>query len=930
MRFISNGDYLLPLELPSYWAQHVYMWSFERGAANPDGIMRLPGRLIDILVFGLFGNLGVGYFYLLSCLIIAFLCFYWFSRSFLGVARWGTAVLGSLFFMLNPIFLGNLSKVGLILAVSMLPLALVSVKQGFATKRFSYFLLFILALNVSLLHPFTFTVNLLVSGGYAVYLIHKRWTFVSDNRWKFILLGVVAILLNAYLILPLASMRTLDKGALSDQVGSQPTDYTGLVDIANTGDIFTGLSLSKGVLKDYEFYGVTTWPFYFLGVFLFYILLFSVYVKVEKRTSPHERRRFLLAIGIFLGLVVLATAGYLYADVFIKFLIGLPGGWMFRSPLKWQLYMPLALFAALVIALKYVHDGWRLKLLYAAFGLSFLLMNGYLFTQVHARLLTPRNITYFSGLAETDMGGKNLLVADSGLCAKIAQVNPAIATELNQILVSKSAQIKHAQAAMLHKVNLGQYDYVLGCAGTMDEQLLTKQFAFERADTFVSEAYWLYKNTQPTTFVTAEPGAILLERTENLGAKHTFVTEKLDMPFVFTSDENAKNARGLQDIFEGFSPANISQGSLQAEIKPTTPGQQLLYGMDSGRVYTNEEAGKVNLTTSAKSNATELGTTPLEIDITGGQTLRVTYTDPRFSYQNIMQNPSFEEGLWQKEVSDCNNYDDKPNISIKHASTATDGDKSLQLGAKAHIACTYAPSTAVQAGQKYLLSFDYKTNGGRFAGYHAGFDDPAASSTSARLDDTKGDWKNFSDIVTIPYDAANLKLILYAYPATQVGKAGVATYDNVKLIQVPDIFGHFFLVGPSDQPPQTSAPRIDYVMSNPTKTVITVRGARGPFYVNTKETFHALWQLKAGETVVGDHLKLNGNMNGWWVDPAIVCQIHACTKNSDGSYDFALAMNFAPQQWFYKGLLISGATLVGVVGYIAFDFWRARRERKVR
>ncbi len=124
-------------------------------------------------------------------------------------------------------------------------------------------------------------------------------------------------------------------------------------------------------------------------------------------------------------------------------------------------------------------------------------MNGYLFTQVYERLLKPRNVTYFSALAEMDMKGKNILFADSGTCAAIARNNPAISTELNQVLVSKSAQVKHAQAGTLDTVNLGQYDYIMGCIGTIDKTLVAKQFAFEQTDAFVENVYELYKNTEP-------------------------------------------------------------------------------------------------------------------------------------------------------------------------------------------------------------------------------------------------------------------------------------------------------------------------------------------------------------------------------------------------------------------------------------------------
>lgn len=266
MRFISHGDYLLPLYFPVYLVQHVYIWSYERGAVNPDGILRLPGRLLDIVVFAISNNVVFGYFYVLTCLAIAFLAFLWFARKFLDVTRPGTGVLASLLFALNPIFLGNISKIGLVLAVSMLPIALTALKLAVANKRLSYVLLCVLALNISLLHPFTFSVNLLVVGVYAVYLARRNKPFLQDNWLKLAGLAIVTLCLNAYCILPLVSMGTLDKTALSDTATTTTVDYHSLVDVANTGDLITGLSLSKGVLKDYEFFGQLTWPFYFLGV----------------------------------------------------------------------------------------------------------------------------------------------------------------------------------------------------------------------------------------------------------------------------------------------------------------------------------------------------------------------------------------------------------------------------------------------------------------------------------------------------------------------------------------------------------------------------------------------------------------------------------------------------------------------------------------
>ena len=72
-----------------------------------------------------------------------------------------------------------------------------------------------------------------------------------------------------------------------------------------------------------------------------------------------------------------------------------------------------------------------------------------------------------------------------------------------------------------------------------------------------------------------------------------------------------------------------------------------------------------------------------------------------------------------------------------------------------------------------------------------------------------------------------------------------------------------------------------------------------------------------------NHLKINNFMNGWLVDPSKFCE-SSCKKNSDGSYDMTLEMEFGPQRWFYMGSVISAMTFLTVVGYLVYDEIRVR------
>ena len=92
----------------------------------------------------------------------------------------------------------------------------------------------------------------------------------------------------------------------------------------------------------------------------------------------------------------------------------------------------------------------------------------------------------------------------------------------------------------------------------------------------------------------------------------------------------------------------------------------------------------------------------------------------------------------------------------------------------------------------------------------------------------------------------------------------------------------------------------------------------------------------------------NGYANSWWVDLDKICgqttiQNHpqtppwkgggifgkegsVCARNADGSYDFEMVIEFWPQRLFYLGLGISGATLLGCLGYLGYGWVRRKKK----
>lgn len=937
LRFLSWGDYVIPFDWATYWAKHFYMWSFQSGTPNPDGLIRLPGRALNFLVFGATDNVGLAYFYIFSSLIVAFIAFFFFARKFLKVERTSVQVIGALFFALNPIFLGNLAKVGLVLAAAMLPLCLLAIRAAFVQRRFRFLLLYIVCLNLSFLHPYTFTVNLAVSGAYFLWMAWKHRAWVFDAWPKFIVIGLFAVAVNLYFALPLASMGTVSKDVISTNITPVAVDYTALVGVSNTGDLFTGFSLSKNVFVDFAFYNSTYQNVYFFGVFLFYVILFGLYLYTEKRLKLDEKRRVGIFFGGFLVLLLLAATTVAHVDALIKILIGMPGGWAFRSPLKWQLYVPLVLFGILVVLLNRVPDKFRRWGFQSALLLTFVIMNAYLAADIYYKILTPRPPEYFASLAQKNMDGKTVLFINNGECMDFMRTYPRVTSEMNQIFGSKNTQLKHVLEDSIGGVNLASYDYVLGCQDR-SQDLLTSKFAFKQTDTFVDETFRLYANQQPMPAVAASDRVYRLNSQQGLGSKHQFVTTGLAGEFNFIADKDHP-ATELHDLFEGLSVQDVGDGVLRVQAS----SGQIRLRADEAMYY---KIDGNNLTLSPLPRADLQPVQDKTIDLPSGQDYRVAYEDPSIKPTNVVPNGSFEQGLWEGTVGDCYAYDNKPVIGMR-LSTAdkTSGHQALELSARSHIACTGPESIPVNAGTHLLLSFDYQSpDGGKFAGYYVSFDDTSGRVVSERMPGQGESWQSFSTELAVPEGATSMRLLLYAFPDSYGDRSRIARYDQVSVTPIPPAQDRFYQISE----PQTALAKpssVTYQSKNPTRKTVQITGARQPFYLTTNESYHALWQAEIIGTrpkiqlpfasrqpiASTEHMQLNGTMNAWYIDPAELCKQNAgCAKNSDGTYDFTMAIEFAPQRWFYFGAAISLAALAAGAAYFLYDRRQGEQHKEGR
>jgi hypothetical protein len=928
VHFLSNGDFNFPFDWVTYWTKHFYVWLYQTGAPNPDGIIRLPGRLFNFIVFAFFGNVIVGYFYIVLCLAVAFGAFWYFSTVFLGLKSRTMKLFASLFFTLNPIFLGNLSKIGLILAVAMLPLTLAFLKRWFAAEKVNSFFLCVFCMNIALLHPYTFAVDLLVV---VVYFLYKLGfgdrTKIKKRLLTTLIVAFMSVLINAYFLLPLLSLGTLDKSAIVSDVNTTNVDYARLVDIANTGDIFTGLSLSKNVLKDYDFYNSDYAGFYFAGVFLVYIIIFGVYCWINKRVNRTDTKKFLFSVSAVLLLILISAVNYLYVSDIIKWLVNMPGGWIFRSPLKWQLYIPFFMTITLAIGLKYIKKGWEKRLILAALSLGLIFANAYLCVDIYNKLLAPRHIAIFQSLNDMSIKDNNMLFVGSSDCNDLTRQKPAVMAELNQVLSSKSLQLKRADIEDMANISLGNFDYVLTCRANIEDPLVT-HYHFSHINDFADGAFVLFANKSSKSYIYASPGVVKLENKNDLAGKYEFLSQRLGYSFPFIMSETSQLATSLQDPFDSLLAKDIQNGHLTSSI-PSSGKDSVVGVKNDADLYYKISNNEVAFSAVGQDGFTLLPRNIQQIQFaTKNGGTRVSYYDPHFDYKNLIPNPSFENGLWHDKVGNCYSYDNNPKIWNRlDNKDKTDGRQSLELGAERHVACTGPEPIHVEDGT-YLLSFSYQSVGGRAAAYNLSFNDGQQTNVSERLD-ANPHWTSFSKIISIPKGTNSVNLKFYAFPDTGDLATGVARYDDIHLIKIPDVRNKFYIFSGAGV---TDVPGVDFVNENPTKKRIVLHHAKHPFYLVMKDSYSKLWRLSMANLTKGEppdnHIIVDFASNAWYVDPVELCRdAPDCQQNADGSYDVSLTIEFTPQKWFYVGLGISGISIVSVLGYMLYGSFRSKKRQ---
>lgn len=934
MRFISGGDFVFPFSFKTYLNEQIYLWSYNAGVPNLDEIIRFFLRIPNVLVYGLAGsNVVVSYFYIATIALVCFLSFRYFCLNFIDIKDPKTIAILSLLYTFNPIFLGNYAKIGLILAATMLPLLLTFIKKFYATDKIRYLLLVILALNISFLHPFTLAVNFAAAATYFVALgMRERGTFLRSIP-KVILVAGVALLINAYIILSVLSLGSVQKGLLSQNLSDTALSSANLTTIANTGDILTAFSMSKNVFLDFRFYNGPYKYLYFLGIYMLLALLIGLFMSGYYHMVKRYKQFLLTAMLCFLLLMLFTTGTFMGVDSFMALLAKLPGGWAFRSPLKWQLYMPLFFCAITALLLEVQHKDYK-KYAYGAIGVIFVLINGYLGYDVGRKLIQPD--TSHVALKTQNlvpMASRALLVKDAQ-CYQYFNTDFSLLNNIREAYAVKAIQLKEIDAADLKGANLNNYAQVVSCSKPKELEL----YAFTAAGNMSTDnrSLLVFNNQHAKPKVYASRLFAIPRDSLSLDTKQSLLDndQRAQADFV-DQEDNITSSKTITELFETISSQNIEENALTAVLNlqnlrnnPTIISKKKTY-------YSIDHDTLVLSAQEQKGTAEIAPQQPIPADLLSHDNLKIRYADKNYRLNNLIKNGSLEEGPWQSKVGDCFNYDSSPKIGMNvNTQDKTNGKQSLELRAERHVACTGPNEFPIIGEESYLVYFDYKTSKGMPAKYNLLMNGYEPFDIDERLPNTKGQWKHYSTIIEAPFGISSMKLTLYGIPSVEKGET-VTLYDNVQIIKIPKIGGQFFVATGIDQAPKT-ATTVTSTTLNPTKINVQLANAQKQVTLALNDTYSKGWKLHTPHNSVlpfgiayipAQHIKINRQENAWIIDVDKYCaQTTRCIPNNDGTYNINLMIEFMPQRWLWIGLAISTLTLISVLGYISLSYRHDRRQ----
>jgi hypothetical protein len=367
---IINRDFNYPIFSANLERRYFPLWNDITSQPN---IESLP-RLVLFSPYLFLVTIGIQVAILLKLIIISTfsLCtftFLFFMKSFLNFSYFTQkhstilSVIGAFFFAYNPVMMQFAGAIPILISLSMLPLLLFLIITRLNSKYFPVYTAVILILSLG--HPFIFIINLLVGAAFAILLHHSN---LRQLVKKFVLTAVLFSFLSAWLWLPY-----FKQPIGSSELGRQ--EYLGqeTFDVVSSNEIYKVFLLERDRFRyvDTEA-SESSFRFVFHYGSLGLALGISFSVLVFGWGTPHRMTIYILCAGLIVfSLLALGSKGPL-GGIYYSLISGSAVGWIFRSPLKFQLYQAFifsVLYTVGIALIQYKFQNYN-YILYALVSVS--------------------------------------------------------------------------------------------------------------------------------------------------------------------------------------------------------------------------------------------------------------------------------------------------------------------------------------------------------------------------------------------------------------------------------------------------------------------------------------------------------------------------------------------------------------------------------
>lgn len=810
--YISHSDFKFPISSDLYILKHFYIWSDQTGTLNLDGVLRFFVRIPNFISFILFNNnVSASYAYIILTLVFAFFSFFYFAENTLKINSLILKILFSFFFAINPAYLGNMSKIGLVLSSSVLPLIISVTEKMFKNEKFHLLLLLAFLLDISFIHPFTLFVNLVIFLFFLSFKVFENFDIVKKNIKQIAIYSVLSVVSNSFIIFPMFFVRTIDKESIGTQIGISGSEN--LISVSRAKTLFEAFSFSKSSFIDFSFYNEKYKPLFFLSMISLYILI--VYGFFRNRKSLEKSKKIIYSMfGFFILLIILSLGnGNILSETFNLILIRSPISWFFRSPLKWQLYLPFSLFSIGIVVLSkfktFFENYWSKILL----TLIIFVSNFYVGYQVFKNLLKPKKIDAFYNLSKIDLSQKKAVLVNDESCRDFARESRENYDTLTFLLSSGSNLFQNLSDEKLfgNKILYKNFDYIFTCK--RDFSMVTDEdfYELEVSKKFNVYAYQNIKK-EPDVFVTDSLYSVPdIDSSNNIyNFLQNYLGENANIVFKSQKDKVGEEIK-LTKSFELFS--TLKKDNLKSNE------QKLVYPIFNDKVetynlYNTRNLIEVEYNLIKGKNSDEIiltGYIP-EISVTGGiffskekifekelffkkqenfflqfdengsifklnegehnigivenfDKIRIFGSD-----ENLVDNGSFEDGVW-KDV--CENSFIGLTIS---SDEKTDGEYALKMETRKSSACVKR-TISVSSLENYILSVDTKTINEQDSVFRIEFDDKKKTTIEKKLTSDQEFRTNLFNF-KIPLGSKEAKLIFIGRPI-RGNKQSFLYFDNI-------------------------------------------------------------------------------------------------------------------------------------------------------